>query len=139
MGSAYRGYLGMVHTGQWPKRAFCLLYWSSSMQLFKNICINLFLFFLFKFFFSCQVKQWLLCKAFPTLSKWWKASACDFFFFFPPPRSCYGSSRLARRTERMSARVHSQLIISKLIFLWESVFLAIPTGLRTRSSSCAAC
>lgn len=82
MGSAYRGYLGMVHTGQWPKRAFCLLYWSSSMQLFKNICINLFLFFLFKFFFSCQVKQWLLCKAFPTLSKWWKASACDFFFFF---------------------------------------------------------
>lgn len=139
MGSAYRGYLGMVHTGQWPKRAFCLLYWSSSMQLFKNICINLFLFFLFKFFFLAKSNNGSYAKHSPPSQNGGKLQPVIFFFFFPPPRSCYGSSRLARRTERMSARVHSQLIISKLIFLWESVFLAIPTGLRTRSSSCAAC
>lgn len=138
MGSAYRGYLGMVHTGQWPKRAFCLLYWSSSMQLFKNICINLFLFFLFKFFFLAKSNNGSYAKHSPPSQNGGKLQPV-IFFFFPPPRSCYGSSRLARRTERMSARVHSQLIISKLIFLWESVFLAIPTGLRTRSSSCAAC
>lgn len=115
------GYRGMVHTGQWPKRAFFLaiLVWApcSFLKCLYALVSLLFI----NIFFSCQVRQWLSCKEFPTLPKWWKASACD--FVFPPPRSCYGSSRFARGTERMSARVSSQRIISKHLFLWDSVLL----------------
>lgn len=52
------------------------------MQLFKNICINLFLFFLFKFFFLAKSNNGSYAKHSPPSQNGGKLQPVIFFFFF---------------------------------------------------------
>ena len=120
------GYLGVVHTGQQPKRAFLLaVVVRAPCSFLECLYILASLLFIKKNFFSCQVKQWLSCKEFPILLKWWTASAWDFFFFHLL-EAAMAPADLQRETDRICARVSSQLIISKRSFLWDSVLLTGP-------------
>lgn len=124
MGSAYRGLPGDGSHWAVAQESFFSCYTGlGSVQFLKCLYVLVSLLFI-NIFFSCQVRQWLSCKEFHTLPKWWKASACD--FVFPPPRSRYGSSRFARGTERMSASVLFQSTYSSGILSSSSA----PTGLR---------
>lgn len=51
------------------------------MQLFKNICINLFLFFLFKFFFLAKSNNGSYAKHSPPSQNGGKLQPVIFFFF----------------------------------------------------------
>lgn len=126
-GQRLQGYLGWLTLGSCPRRAFVFCCVGlGSMKPFKMFIYTGYHPFISKIIIvSCQGKQWVLHKEFPTLQKWWKLSACD---FFPPPRSYYGSSGLVRGTESTSARVSSQLMIAKHCFHWDPVFPPSPAG-----------
>lgn len=92
------GYLGVVHTGQQPKRAFLLavLVWAPCSFL-ECLYILVSLLFIKKknFFFFLPSQTMALMQRIPNPPEMVDHFSLR-FFFFPPSRSCHGSSRLAK-------------------------------------------
>ena len=112
------GYLGVVHTGQQPKRAFLLaVVVRAPCSFLECLYILASLLFIKKNFFFLPSQTMALMQRIPNPSEMVDHFSLRFFFFFHLLEAAMAPADLQRETDRICARVSSQLIISKRSFL----------------------
>ena len=111
------GYLGVVHTGQQPKRAFLLaVLVRAPCSFLECLYILVSLLFIKKKFFFLPSQTMALMQRTPNPPEMVDHFSLRFFFFHLL-EAAMAPADLQRETDRICARVSSQLTISKRSFL----------------------